>query len=205
MDADPDQREKQISAFQSSHDEWQEYKRILDLHETKGVPFSDDDVKQLLGEEYHDNTKDDGKSLTIESIAHLIFRPGMKYVGTICIPSLGNIYDDDSDEEDEIDAHVSRNAASSTTAALTTMIVFIIITILKSSSVWRAIAPCTSLATAIMGISSTVDAPPLAHVTYHPWLTLIAGVNTLRKEIYCHSEVIFESCLIRIENSIDFD
>jgi len=117
LDADPDQREKQISAFQSSHDEWQEYKRILDLHETKGVPFSDDDVKQLLGEEYHDNTKDDGKSLTIESIAHLIFRPGMKYVGTICIPSLGNIYDDDSDEEDEIDAHVSRNAASSDNAA----------------------------------------------------------------------------------------
>lgn len=77
LNADPVQCEKQISTFQSSHDEWQNSKRILRLQETTGVQ----------GEEYHD--KDD-KSLTLESVAHLLFQPGMKFIGKICIPSLGD-------------------------------------------------------------------------------------------------------------------
>mmetsp|Transcript_8636 Transcript_8636/g.13016 ORF Transcript_8636/g.13016 Transcript_8636/m.13016 type:complete len:544 (-) Transcript_8636:1630-3261(-) len=103
LDADPDQREQQIGAFQSSHDEWQEYKRIIQLHETNAVSLTDDDVKQLLGEE--SNKKDDGTKLTLKSLAHSLFQPGMKYIGTICIPSLGDdvghAHDSDSDDGDD--------------------------------------------------------------------------------------------------------
>jgi len=102
LDADPDQRENQISAFQSSHDEWQENKRILQLHEETGVRFTDDYVKQLLGEDNRTDDDDDGKILTIEDIADLLFRPGMKYIGTICIPTMRPIDGNDSDEEDEM-------------------------------------------------------------------------------------------------------
>ena len=65
FDADPDQREKQFQSYLSSHDEWQEYKRILQLYETDSVPLTDDDVKQLLGEKYQ---KDDGTKLTPERL-----------------------------------------------------------------------------------------------------------------------------------------
>ena len=94
FDADPEQREKQFGAFQSSHDEWQEYKRILQLHEMDCVPLTDDDEQQLLGEEYH--KKDDGTKLSLERLVNSLFRPGMKFIGTICIPSLGDTAHDEN-------------------------------------------------------------------------------------------------------------
>ena len=108
FDADPEQREKQFQSFLSSHDEWQEYKRILQLYETDSVPLTDDDVKQLLGGKYQ---KDDGTKLTPERLANSLFQPGMKFIGTICIPSLGdmNTQDSDSDEDVAFDPFASRN------------------------------------------------------------------------------------------------
>ena len=102
LDSDSERREKQISDFLSSHKEWQEYKRTLHLYETKGDQLTDDNVKLLVGGITSDNTKDEGddETLTLENISDLLFRPGMKFRGTICIPSLGRAEDSDSDNND---------------------------------------------------------------------------------------------------------
>ena len=102
LDADPDQRENQINAFQSCHDEWQECKqKLLSIqNETELVMLTEDDTMQLLGEEYN-NINVDG-NVTLESLAHSLFRPGMRYVGSICIPSLGPSLSDNEDEDSDV-------------------------------------------------------------------------------------------------------
>lgn len=122
FDADPDQREKQIAAFQTSHDEWENCKRLIRLHETSlprrtGFSFTVADAEQLLGEKI-DKIDDGSKSLTLEGLARSLFQPGMKFVGTICIPSLGDVLgsahhhdsDSDSDEGDIFEPYETRNA-----------------------------------------------------------------------------------------------
>lgn len=122
FDADPEQREKQIAEFQSSHDQWRECKHLLKLHETShqkvtGLSFTHADVEQLLGEKI-DKIDDDGTTLTLEGLAHSLFQPGMKFAGTICIPSLGDalrvrVHDSDSDsdsDEDIFEPYASRNS-----------------------------------------------------------------------------------------------
>lgn len=120
LDVDPEQREKSVDDFLNNHTEWQNNLHKLNQFEKNlhklgsDVILTSDNVERLLGDSPATlNIKDDGENiLTLQSISELLFRPGMKFVGTICIPSLGSAEDDNSDDENDTDEHgldVARN------------------------------------------------------------------------------------------------
>ena len=121
LDADPEQREKSIDDFLSSHTEWQNNLHNLNqlernLHKLgSDVILTSDNVQRLLGDSSAAsvNIKKDGENiLTLQSISELLFRPGMKFLGSICIPSLGSAEEDDDSDENDTDEH-GVNAARS--------------------------------------------------------------------------------------------